>query len=118
VSTRRTNMRFTTVVAIEGPLCVSASPSEDLLRGVPVERAGSILKERLFGLTGNEGNHGEDFKECYYYLDSTPTHMKFLYKYAQLVRENGARGRGERKFELADTATLTTLTAAPRRTRR
>ena len=44
-----------------------------------------ILKERLFGLTGNEGNHGEDVKECYYYLDSTPTHsyMKFLYKYPQ-----------------------------------
>src|SRR5215204_6840881 len=42
-----------------------------------------ILKERLFGLTGNEGNHGEDCKECYYYLDSTPTHsyMKYLYKY-------------------------------------
>ena len=44
-----------------------------------------ILKERLFGLTGNEGNHGEDVKECYYYLDSTPTHsyMKYLYKYPQ-----------------------------------
>src|SRR5215472_6642663 len=44
-----------------------------------------ILKERLFGLTGNEGNHGEDVKECYFYLDSTPTHsyMKYLYKYPQ-----------------------------------
>src|SRR5947208_8617530 len=44
-----------------------------------------ILKERLFGLTGSEGNHGEDVKELYYYLDSTPTHsyMKFLYKYPQ-----------------------------------
>jgi len=43
----------------------------------------AILKERLFGLTGNEGNHGEDVKECYYYLDNTPTHawMKYLYKY-------------------------------------
>ena len=43
------------------------------------------MKERLFGLTGNEGNHGEDVKEYYYYLDSTPTHsyMKFLYKYPQ-----------------------------------
>ncbi|MGH7819535.1 MAG: MGH1-like glycoside hydrolase domain-containing protein, partial [Candidatus Binatia bacterium] len=60
-----------------------------------------ILKERLFGLTGPEGNHGEDVKECYYYLDSTPTHsyMKALYKYPQaefpytrLVEEN--RGRG------------------------
>ena len=58
-----------------------------------------ILKERLFGLTGNEGNHGEDVKECYFYLDSTPTHsyMKYLYKYPQaafpyeqLVEENRA----------------------------
>jgi hypothetical protein len=72
----------------------------------------SILKERLFGLTGNEGNHGEDVKECYYYLDSTPTHsyMKFLYKYPQsefpyeqLVRENGRRGKQEREYELTDT---------------
>ena len=71
-----------------------------------------ILKERLFGLTGNEGNHGEDVKECYYYLDSTPTHsyMKYLYKYPQaafpyeqLVEENRRRGRGEREFELTDT---------------
>ncbi len=71
-----------------------------------------ILKERLFGLTGNEGNHGEDVKECYYYLDSTPTHsyMKYLYKYPQaaypyerLINENRSRGRGAREFELADT---------------
>src|SRR6266550_560076 len=71
-----------------------------------------ILKERLFGLTGNEGNHGEDCKECYYYLDSTPTHsyMKYLYKYPQapypyesLINENRARGKGSREFELADT---------------
>jgi hypothetical protein len=71
-----------------------------------------ILKERLFGLTGNEGNHGEDCKECYYYLDSTPTHsyMKYLYKYpqaefpyARLVDENRSRGKGEREFELVDT---------------
>lgn len=71
-----------------------------------------ILKERLFGLTGNEGNHGEDVKECYFYLDSTPTHswMRFLYKYPQaafpyaaLVEENRRRGRAEREFELADT---------------
>ena len=62
-----------------------------------------ILKERLFGLTGSEGNHGEDVKECYYYLDSTPTHsyMKALYKYpqaefpyARLVEENRRRGLG------------------------
>ncbi|MGC4054183.1 MAG: glucosidase [Paludibaculum sp.] len=70
-----------------------------------------ILKERIFGLTGNEGNHGEDAKECYYYLDSTPTHsyMKYLYKYPQaafpyeqLVAENRRRGKGEREFELID----------------
>ncbi len=70
-----------------------------------------ILKERLFGLTGNEGNHGEDVKECYYYLDSTPTHsyMKYLYKYpheypyAWLVEENHRRGKQDREFELLDT---------------
>jgi len=71
----------------------------------------SILKERLFGLTGNEGNHGEDVKECYFYLDSTPTHsyMKYLYKYpqamfpyAQLVEENRRRGRQDPEFELID----------------
>lgn len=71
-----------------------------------------ILKERLFGLTGNEGNHGEDVKECYYYLDSTPTHsyMRFLYKYpqrefpyAELVNENRRRGRAGAEFELTDT---------------
>ncbi|MFW6168977.1 MAG: MGH1-like glycoside hydrolase domain-containing protein [Planctomycetota bacterium] len=72
----------------------------------------AILKERLFGLTGPEGNHGEDVKECYYYLDSTPTHsyMKALYKYPQaafpyeqLVTENGRRGKADREFELTDT---------------
>jgi hypothetical protein len=71
-----------------------------------------ILKERLFGLTGPEGNHGEDVKECYYYLDSTPTHsyMKALYKYpqrefpyAQLVEENRRRGKIDPEFELLDT---------------
>ena len=71
-----------------------------------------ILKERLFGLTGNEGNHGEDVKECYYYLDSTPTHsyMKCLYKYPQaefpyahLIEENRRRGRDVGEFELEDT---------------
>src|SRR5476649_102123 len=71
-----------------------------------------IMKERLFGLTGPQGNHGEDVKECYYYLDSTPTHsyMKALYKYPQaaypydsLLAENGRRGHHEREFELADT---------------
>jgi mannosylglycerate hydrolase MGH1-like protein/glycosyl hydrolase family 63 len=71
-----------------------------------------ILKERLFGLTGNQGNHGEDVKEQYFYLDSTPTHsyMKMLYKYpqaefpyAKLVEENQRRGRDEPEFELIDT---------------
>jgi hypothetical protein len=71
-----------------------------------------ILKERLFGLTGPQGNHGEDVKECYFYLDSTPTHsyMKALYKYPQaefpyewLVRENGRRTRHDPEFELEDT---------------
>jgi hypothetical protein len=71
-----------------------------------------ILKERLFGLTGPEGNHGEDVKELYYYLDATPTHSyaKSLYKYPQaafpyrkLVEENRRRGREEREYEIADT---------------
>ena len=60
-------------------------PSAPVLLGRAVERRDPILKERLFGLSGNQGNHGEDVKECYYYLDSTPTHtyMKCLYKYPQ-----------------------------------
>jgi hypothetical protein len=71
-----------------------------------------ILKERLFGLTGPQGNHGEDVKEYYFYLDATPTHsyMRALYKYpqreypyARLVEENARRGRGEPEFELLDT---------------
>ncbi len=71
-----------------------------------------ILKERLFGLAGPEGNHGEDVKECYYYLDSTPTHsyMKALYKYPQaeypytrLVAENQRRNKQDAEFELVDT---------------
>lgn len=72
----------------------------------------SILKERLFGLTNSEGNHGEDVKEYYFYLDSTPTHsyMKYLYKYPQrefpyqqLVETNQRRSREEFEFELLDT---------------
>ncbi|HKC50675.1 MAG TPA: glucosidase, partial [Myxococcota bacterium] len=71
-----------------------------------------ILKERLFGLTNSEGNHGEDVKEYYFYLDSTPTHsyMKYLYKYPQsafpyddLVATNRSRGRHEPEYELLDT---------------
>src|SRR5579859_3327506 len=71
-----------------------------------------ILKERLFGLTGSEGNHGEDVKEYYFYLDSTPTHsyMKYLYKYpqraypyAELVEQNRNRGRDHKEYELLDT---------------
>jgi hypothetical protein len=71
-----------------------------------------ILKERMFGLTNSEGNHGEDVKEYYFYLDSTPTHsyMKYLYKYPQamfpysdLVESNKRRNRGDVEYELLDT---------------
>ena len=71
-----------------------------------------MLKERLYGLNGSQGNHGEDVKEIYYYLDSTPTHsyMKFLYKYPQgaypydqLREENQNRSRDVTEFELMDT---------------
>src|SRR5262245_32760845 len=71
-----------------------------------------ILKERLFGLTNSEANHGEDVKEYYFYLDSTPTHsyMKYLYKYPQaaypysnLVETNRGLGRNELEYELLDT---------------
>jgi hypothetical protein len=72
----------------------------------------AILKERLFGLTNSQGNHGEDVKECYFYLDATPTHsyLKSLYKYPQrefpytrLVEENGRRGKDAPELELMDT---------------
>jgi len=72
----------------------------------------AILKERLFGLTNSQGNHGEDVKEYYFYLDSTPTHsyMKYLYKYPQaafpygdLIETNGRRSREEMEYELLDT---------------
>ncbi|AXY77981.1 glucosidase [Paraflavitalea soli] len=72
----------------------------------------ACIKERFFGLSNKEGNHGEDVKELYYYLDATPTHsyMKMLYKYPQqefpyewLVRENARRSRQEEEFELLDT---------------
>ncbi|MET0987090.1 MAG: glucosidase [Steroidobacteraceae bacterium] len=71
-----------------------------------------IIKERLFGLANSEGNHGEDVKECYYYLDSTPTHsyMKYLYKYPQaaypyndIVVTNRSRGKHDAEYELLDT---------------
>ena len=71
-----------------------------------------ILKERLFGLTGSEGNHGEDVKELYYYIDSTPTHsyMKMLYKYPieefpydQIVAENRGRNKHNQEYEILDT---------------
>jgi hypothetical protein len=74
-----------------------------------------ILKERLFGLTNSEGNHGEDVKEYYFYLDSTPTHsyMKYLYKYPQaefpydnLVQTNKQRTRGDMEYELSDTGSF------------
>jgi hypothetical protein len=70
------------------------------------------LKERLFGLSGKEGNHGEDVKEYYFYIDNTPTHsyMKYVYRYPQgefpykqLVEENGRRNRDDPEFELVDT---------------
>jgi hypothetical protein len=76
----------------------------------------SILKERIFGLTGQEGNHGEDVKEYYYYLDSTPTHsyMRMLYKYpqaafpySQLIEENRRRGKDDFEYELVDTGVFT-----------
>ena len=76
-----------------------------------------ILKERLFGLSGTEGNHGEDVKECYYYLDSTPTHsyMRMLYKYPHsqfpydhLVQENKRRSRNDPEYELLDTGIFDT----------
>jgi len=76
-----------------------------------------ILKERLFGLTNSEGNHGEDVKEYYFYLDSTPTHsyMKYLYKYPQaefpyrdLVEKNRKRSREELEYELLDTGVFDT----------
>src|SRR5215813_7742656 len=72
----------------------------------------AILKERLFGLTGPQGNHGEDVKEYYFYLDSTPTHsyMQFLYKYPQaafpyerLIEEARRRGRNDLEYELLET---------------
>ena len=71
-----------------------------------------ILKERLFGLTNSESNHGEDVKEYYFYLDSTPTHsyMKYLYKYPQtafpyndLIETSKRRNRGDMEYELLDT---------------
>ena len=74
--------------------------------------ADPILKERMFGLTGSQGNHGEDVKEYYFYLDNTPTHsyMKYLYKYPQgeypyadLVQENQRRGFADPEYELLDT---------------
>src|SRR6202023_2019192 len=75
-------------------------------------KADPILKERLFGLTGPEGNHGEDVKEAYFYLDSTPTHsyMRAQYRYPQrafpytdLVQENRRRGKDQPEYELVDT---------------
>ena len=72
----------------------------------------SIIKERLYGMTGHDGNHGEDCKELYYYLDNTPTHsyMKYLYKYPQakfpytrMLNENKKRSKLEREYEILDT---------------
>src|SRR5690349_9896917 len=88
--------------------------SDQILCMAPVFWNGKdpILKERLFGLTNGEGNHGEDVKELYFHLDATPTHsyLKMLYKYphaeypyARLVEENRRRGIGHPEFELIDT---------------
>jgi len=75
-------------------------------------RKDPFIKERLFGLTGPQGNHSEDVKECYYYLDATPTHsyLKMLYKYpqsefpyAKLLQENSNRDKTQREYELIDT---------------
>jgi hypothetical protein len=74
-----------------------------------------VLKERAFGLTNQQGNHGEDVKEYWWQLDSTPTHswMQWLYRYPQaeypyqqLLEENARRGKDEREYELADTGVL------------
>lgn len=69
-----------------------------------------ILKERLFGLTNSEGNHGEDVKEYYFYLDSTYSYMKYLYNYPQkpfpyggLIQTNRSRNRDDMEYELLDT---------------
>ena len=96
------------------PASVTATRIFALLLAVWNEKD-PILKERLFGLTGSEGNHGEDVKEYYYYLDNTPTHsyMKYLYKYPQaaypyedLLRENRNRPKTDPEFELVDTGTF------------
>jgi hypothetical protein len=85
-----------------------------------------FLKERLFGLTNHEGNHGEDVKESYFYLDSTPTHsyVKSLYKYPQkrfpyedLVAQNDRAGLQDREFDLEDSAGTSTSSRSTRRTR-
>ena len=74
-----------------------------------------ILKERLFGLTGPQGNHGEDVKELYWYIDNTPSHsfMRMMYRYPhaafpyeELITQNAARSKGEGEFELWDTAAI------------
>ena len=108
--TARPGNLFPTIMPAPGPIVgmKMAWPASAIVisRSVLRWRCGTgeipFLKERLFGLTGNEGNHGEDVKEYYFYLDSTPTHsyMKYLYKYpqaafpyAQLVEENRRRGK-------------------------
>jgi len=87
-------------------------PQPILCFSPPLERRDPILKERYFGLSNHEGNHGEDVKECYFYLDNIPTHsyMKMLYKYPQevfpyanLVAENKKRGLDDPEYELIDT---------------
>src|SRR5712672_2712024 len=97
----------------EGGLAGLCNPQQNICFSIALWNGKApILKERLFGLTGPEGNHGEDVKEIYYYLDATPTgsYLKGLYKYPQaaypyewLVEENRRRGKLEPEFELIDT---------------
>ena len=92
----------------------------------PLERPGPDLKERIFGLTGNEGNHGEDAKEYWWYLDAVPSHAwnRWRYHYPQgefpygdLVEENARRGKHDPEYELLDTgSSMTTATGSSRST--
>jgi len=86
--------------------------SKPLLCCYDVDRKDPILKERLFGLGNNDGNHGEDVKELYYYLDNIPTHyyMEYLYKYPQkefpyedIKVQNRTRSKNEPEYEILDT---------------
>ena len=124
-------VKITVKMAMPGIIFLTIMPGQELIDGVKMVLAGisddkqllcfalalwngkdPIIKERLFGLTNSEGNHGEDVKEYYFYLDSTPTHsyMKYLYKYPQeaypyddIVSINRSASRDEPEYELLDT---------------